>query len=147
MQACKRLHLIGTLSYSGFRTIFTISNCSVIKQICSGVCIPTHVANIAGIDAMFVIKFHSTSLPATYKSISGVRVLFCAIPSHLVLTFANFFCLPLRRLLCPFPPGSCCLFCLRFQISQQPFLSFISSALPEWFNDHDFRRCGSDNEK
>ena len=115
MQACKRLHLIGTLSYSGFRTIFTLSNCSVIKQICSGVCIPTHVANIAGIDAMFVIKFHSTSLPATYKSISGVRVLFCAIPSHLVLTFATVFCLPLRRLLCPFPPGSCCPFCLRFK--------------------------------
>ena len=67
---------------------------------------------------MFVIKFHSTSLPATYKSISvckGVRVLFCAIPSHLVLTFATVFCLPLRRLLCPFPPGSCCLFRLRFK--------------------------------
>ena len=75
----------------------------------------------------------------------GVRVLFCAIPSHLVLTLATVFCLPLQRLLCPFPLAVVD-FLSSFQIAQQPFLSIISSAMPDWYNDHDFRHCGSDNE-
>ena len=33
-----------------------------------------------------------------------------------------------------------------FQIAQQTFLSIISSAMPDWYNYHDFRHCGSDNE-
>ena len=59
-----------------------------VQRNASGVCIRTHGVNVAGVDTIFVIKSHSTSLPATiYKSTylcKGVRDLFCAIPSYLV---------------------------------------------------------------
>ena len=99
---------------------------------------------------MFVIKFHSTSLPANIQ----IHICVQRCPSS-VLCYSLSSCpdtcncvlLAIAKVALPISPWQLLPFLSSLQISQQPFLSFISSALPDWYNDHDFRHCGSDNEK
>ena len=98
---------------------------------------------------MFVIKFHSTSLPANIQ----IHICVQRCPSS-VLCYSLSSCpdtcncvlLAIAKVALPISPLAVVDFLSSFQIAQQPFLSIISSAMPDWYNDHDFRHCGSDNE-